>query len=96
MAISVQNALMEISLLPPDKVIEQTINKEQKGTGGIIGSSTSIGSVQRWVCQAIHFLRRFPISNIALILKFRKQNLKISVKSLRFMMKNVYNHATKQ
>ena len=37
------------NLLPPDQVIEQTINKDQKGKGGIIGISTSVGSVQRWV-----------------------------------------------
>ena len=33
--------------LPPDQVIEQTIDKEQKGAGGIIGISTSDGAVQR-------------------------------------------------
>ena len=37
------------NMLPPDQVIEQTINKEQKGAGGIIGVSTSVGAVQRWV-----------------------------------------------
>ena len=37
------------NMLPPDQVIEQTVNKEQKGPGGIIGISTSIGCVQRWV-----------------------------------------------
>ena len=37
------------NMLPPDQVIEQTINKEQKGPGGIIGMATSIGCVQRWV-----------------------------------------------
>ena len=35
-------------MLPPDQVIEQTINKDQKGPGGIIGY-TSTGSIQRWV-----------------------------------------------
>ena len=35
-------------MLPPDQVIEQTINK-QKGPGGIIGYTTSTGSIQRWV-----------------------------------------------
>ena len=39
-------------LLPPDEVIEQTINKEQKGRGDIIGISTSIGSVQKWVLSS--------------------------------------------
>ena len=33
--------------LPPDPVNEQTINHYQKGPGGIIGSSTSQGSMQR-------------------------------------------------
>ena len=32
--------------LPSDQVTEQTINKEQKGKGGIIGSSTSEDTVQ--------------------------------------------------
>ena len=40
------------NLLPPDQVIEQTINKEQKGPGGIIGFSTSEGSLQRWVLSS--------------------------------------------
>ena len=40
------------NMLPPDQVIEQTINKEQKGPGGIIGFSTSIGCVQRWVLSS--------------------------------------------
>ena len=35
--------------LPPDQVIEKTINKEQKGPGGITGMTTSVGCVQRWV-----------------------------------------------
>ena len=33
--------------LPPDQVIERTINKEQKCHDGIIGYSTSAGTVQR-------------------------------------------------
>ena len=37
------------NMLPLDQVIEQTINKEQKGPGGIIGMTTSVGCVQRWV-----------------------------------------------
>lgn len=46
---SVQRTKGKFNRLPPDQVIEQTINKEQKGPGGIIGISTSVGSVQRWV-----------------------------------------------
>ena len=37
------------NMLPPDQVIKQTINKEQKGPGGIIGMTTSVGCIQRWV-----------------------------------------------
>ena len=37
---------------PPDQVIEQTLNKEQKGAGGITGISTSDGAVQRWVLSS--------------------------------------------
>ena len=33
-------------------MIEQTINRDQKGLGGIIGISTSTGSVQRWVLSS--------------------------------------------
>ena len=34
-------------MLLSDQVIELTINKEQKGTGGITGISTLTGAVQR-------------------------------------------------
>ena len=37
------------NMLPPDQVIEKTINKDQKGPCGIIGYTTSTGSIQRWV-----------------------------------------------
>ena len=37
------------NMLPPDQVIEQTINREQKGSGGIKTVSTLLGSIQRWV-----------------------------------------------
>ena len=36
-------------MLPPEQVIEQTVNKEEKGPGGIIGFSTTEGTKQRWV-----------------------------------------------
>ena len=40
-------------MLSPDQVIEQTINKDQKGPGGIIGiSTTSQGKMQRWVLSS--------------------------------------------
>ena len=35
--------------MPPYQVIELTINKEQKGSKGIIGISTLDGAVQRWI-----------------------------------------------
>ncbi|CAB4021754.1 Hypothetical predicted protein, partial [Paramuricea clavata] len=34
--------------IPSDQAIEQTINREQKCAGGIIGYSTDKGTVQRW------------------------------------------------
>ena len=37
------------NMLPPDQFIKKTINKEQKGPGGIIAMATSIGCVQRSV-----------------------------------------------
>ena len=40
------------NMLPPDQCIEQAINKEQKGAGGIIGISTSAGAVQRWILSS--------------------------------------------
>ena len=39
-------------MLPPNQVIEQSINKQQKGPGGIIGYTTSTGSIQRWVISS--------------------------------------------
>ena len=42
----------KFNMLPPDQVIEQTINKDQKGPGGIIGISTSQGSIQSWVLSS--------------------------------------------
>ena len=49
---SVQRTKGKFNMLPPDQVIEQTINKEQKGPGGIIGFSTSPGTVQCWVLSS--------------------------------------------
>ena len=40
------------NMLPPDQVIEQTINKEQKSPAGIIGIATIIACVQRWVLSS--------------------------------------------
>ena len=40
------------NMIPPDQVIEQTVNREQKGAGGIIGSTTSTGCVQRWILSS--------------------------------------------
>ena len=35
--------------LPADQIIEQTVNRDQKGPGGIIEFSTTEGTVQRWI-----------------------------------------------
>ena len=43
---SVKRILCCFNRLPSDQVIEQTINKEQKGKGGIIGGSTSEATAQ--------------------------------------------------
>ena len=41
----------KFNILSLDQIIEQTINKDQKGPG-IIGISTSQGSMQRWVLSS--------------------------------------------
>ena len=46
---SVQRSAGRFNKVPSDQVIEQTINKDQKGSGGIIGYCTSEGTVQRWI-----------------------------------------------
>ena len=46
---SVRRSAGHFNKLPPDQVIEQTSNKDQKGSVGIIGHSTSEGTVQRWI-----------------------------------------------
>ena len=45
---SVRRKCGRFNKIPSDQVIEQTINKEQKCAGGIIGFSTTEGTVQRW------------------------------------------------
>ena len=42
----------KFNILSPDQVIEQTIDEQQKGSGGIIGYSTSIGTVQRRIISS--------------------------------------------
>ena len=49
---SVKRARGNFNKLPPDQVIEQTINNEQKGSGGIIKTSTFGGAVQRWILSS--------------------------------------------
>ena len=49
---SVKRCQGKFNMLPSDQVIEQTINRDQKGPGGIIGISTSTGSIQRWVLSS--------------------------------------------
>ena len=46
---SAKRTVGRFNRLPSDQVIEQTINKEQKGKGGIIGGSTSEDTLQRWI-----------------------------------------------
>jgi len=46
---SVKRSFGRFNRLPSDQIIEQTMNKEQKGKGGIIGSSTSESTVQCWI-----------------------------------------------
>ena len=50
--LSVKRTAGTFSVLPPDHVIEQTINKKRKGAGGIIGINTSAVSVQRWILSS--------------------------------------------
>ena len=42
---AIKHANGSFNMLPLDQVIEQTINQEQKGPGGIIGMATSVGCV---------------------------------------------------
>ena len=42
----------KFNMLHPDQVIEQTINKDKKGPGSIIGISISQGTMQRWVLSS--------------------------------------------
>ena len=42
----------KFSKVASDQVIEQTINKEQKGSGGIVGFKTSERIVQRWILSS--------------------------------------------
>ena len=64
----------KFNMLPPDQVIEQTINKDRKGPGGIIGISTSQGTMQRWVL--------FSHNTATLIADLRKSlNLTIGIDS---------------
>ena len=51
-AFSTRRTAGKFNMLPPDQVIEQTINKEQKGSGGLIGCSTNTGTVQIWVLSS--------------------------------------------
>ena len=46
---SVRRSADRFNNLPPDLVKEQTINKDQKGSGGIIGYNISEGKVPRWI-----------------------------------------------
>ena len=39
-------------MLPSDQMIEQTINREQKGAGGVSGITASTGAVERWILSS--------------------------------------------
>ena len=56
--------------VPSDQCIEQTINRQQKCHGGIIGFSTSEGTVQRWVLTS-HVVSKL-ISQIEEELKLKR------------------------
>ena len=49
---SVKRSRGNFNKLLPDQVIEHMINKEQKGSGGIIGISTLDGVFQRWMLSS--------------------------------------------
>lgn len=46
---SVKRSPGKFNKVPTDQAIEQSINREQKCSGGIKGYSTSPGTIQRWV-----------------------------------------------
>ena len=46
---SVRRVPGKFNRLPADQVIKQTVNRDQKGSGGIIGFSTIERTVQRWI-----------------------------------------------
>ena len=50
--ISTKRTVGKFNMLPPDQLVEQTINKQQKRSGGIIVYSTWTGTVQRWVVSS--------------------------------------------
>ena len=49
---SVKRSRGNFNKLSPDQVIEQMINIEQKGSGGIIGIITLDGVLQRWMLSS--------------------------------------------
>ena len=48
----VKRKLGTFSMLPPNKVIEQKINIERNGAGGIIGNRTSAGVLQQYILSS--------------------------------------------
>ena len=46
---SLRRKLGSFNKVPSDQVIEQTINKDQKGSGGTVSFSISESTVQRWI-----------------------------------------------
>ena len=67
-------------MLPPDQIIEKTINKDQKGPGDIIGISKSQSTMHRWVL--------FSHNTATLIADLRKSlNLTIGIDSTAMDLK---------
>ena len=74
---SMQRKLGSFNKVPSDQLIEQTINKDQKGLGGIVGFSTLESTVQRWILSTILFHVYWVIFNNHLIFLEKTINLKI-------------------
>ena len=70
---SVRRSNGKFNKIPSDQCIEQTINREQKGHGGIKGYSTSVGTIQRWVLTSHVAAKCF--SNLESMLTVKKTNI---------------------
>ena len=50
--LAVKRIFGNFNIAPSDQVIEQKINKDQKGVGVIIGFNKNVGCIQRWVLSS--------------------------------------------